>query len=140
MAEKYPRNVIDALKEYYLNNEISLRELSKLSEELVGMYVPFDTGVHYYAHKEKWAIEKANAGRKTSDVPQQEKLQVIADKLYDMLVDEEDPMPKGQVAGLAKTYLDLVTRVNLSGSASNKVSAQAVKDMIAQNRAAKEDK
>ncbi len=136
MAQIYSDQFIAALEDYYVNTNtiISLEELARNSQELFGQEININA-LKSRALKGKWSIKRANKGRNTDEVPGAEKLTIIADKLYEMLVDDEDPLPKGQVAQVARTWLEMNVKTNISQVATAKTPAQTIKDMISESRA-----
>lgn len=134
MINKHSQETVDKVKNYYINNDVSFTELSKLSVELFGINLSSDDlkTMSRFDVNGSWGILKANKGRKTEDIPMQEKLNLVANKLYEMIVDPESEIGPSQIAQYAKTWSDLVDKAKLSkdSGASAKTSAQAVKDIF----------
>lgn len=132
MAQNYSKELIEKVKKYYVENTISFGILSENSKELFGTHIDLDT-LRWWSKDDvegSWSILRANQGRQTSEVPSNEKLNTVADKLYEMLVDEDDKLPKSAIASVAKTWLDIVVRAKLNTDVSAKTSPQEVKDMF----------
>lgn len=128
------------VREYYLSSDVSYEELSTRSEQLFGRHVSIDE-IKYAASRDpegRWTILRANKGRRTSDVPNEEKLIKVADKLYELLIDEDDTLPGTAMAQIAKTWMEMLVKANLTKSDSSaKTSVQKVKDIFEQLEAQK---
>ena len=132
--QSYPKELIAQAREYYLNNEISLTMLASVSEDLFGTPIE-ERDLKWFAFNDpegRWSILKVNQGKKTSEVPTKEKLRRVADKLYELIVDEEDPIPNSSLAQLTRTWLEINMRANLDSVSTAKTSIQSAKDLIAQ--------
>lgn len=133
MKATHSQELINRIKEYYINNDVSLAELSSNSQTLFGTYFDIELLKYYSKHDKNgsWSILKSNSGRKTEDVPMQEKLQKVANKLYEMIIDDDSEVSSTQLAQLAKTWSDLVDKAKLmKDTTSAKTSAQSVKDIF----------
>ena len=132
-TNKYTKEYLQKVKEYYLNNDFSLRELSENSDTLFGSYIPLDD-LKYFSRTDvdgAWSVLKTNSGRKTEDVPIQEKLQIVANKLYNKIIDEDEDLSATQLAQLSKTWSDLVDKAKLGKSeTSAKTTTQQAKDLF----------
>lgn len=131
-GSKYTKDFIEKVKEYYLNNEFSLEDISENSETLFSRFISVaDLKAMSRNDIISWSILKANNGRKTEDVPVTEKIQKVANKLYDLIIDEENEASGSQLAQLAKTWSDLIDKAKLTkDTTSAKLPTQQVKDMI----------
>lgn len=129
----FSEELLQQIKEYYLNNDVTLNEIAENSVNLFGQKITLDD-LKAYSRTDKdgaWSILKANSGRKTSEVPVSEKLSKIADKLYDLMVDEEAPLSAGALVQVAKSWSELLVKANLNKEVSAKTSTQTVKDIFA---------
>lgn len=130
----HSQETIDRAKEIFINSDfLSLADLSEQSERLVGQHISLDT-LKYHSSNDpegRWPILRVNRGRKTEDVPAAEKLAKVADKMYELLIDPENPVPNGSLAQLAKTWLDILVKTNMDKGTSATLSSQQAKDMIA---------
>lgn len=126
---------IKVLREYYVSNpNISLSELADYTTNLIGFKVNLET-LKQYSSKEKWSVLRANKGKNTGDVSINDKLVVVSDKLYELIMDEENPLPGTSIAQISRTWFDMVTKAGMNKTSSAKTSAQAVKDLIAKMQA-----
>lgn len=129
----FSEELLQQIKEYYLSNDVTLNEIAENSVNLFGQKITLDD-LKAYSRTDKdgaWSILKANSGRKTSEVPVSEKLSKIADKLYDLMIDEEAPLSAGALVQVAKSWSELLVKANLNKEVSAKTSAQTVKDIFA---------
>lgn len=119
-------------EEFYTHNDITLEEMSQKSTEIFGQFISIDV-LKILSSKNRWSILRANNGRKTSDVPYEEKLSRVADKLYELIIDEDAPLAGTAVSQIARTWVELVTKTNMTKfDASARVSSQRVKDIFAE--------
>lgn len=129
----FSEELLQQIKEYYLSNDVTLNEIAENSVNLFGQKITLDD-LKAYSRTDKdgaWSILKANSGRKTSEVPVSEKLSKIADKLYDLMIDEEAPLSAGALVQVAKSWSELLVKANLNKEVSAKTSTQTVKDIFA---------
>lgn len=131
---QYSPELIEKVKEFYLSSTFSLDEISQISLEKFGVKISL-ADLKYYSRKEKWSILKSNSGRRTEDISINEKLIKIADKLYEVMIDEEEPVPATALAQIARTWSDLLIKSKLDKETSVKIPAQSVKDAIAKHEA-----
>jgi predicted metal-dependent peptidase len=132
-SERLTKEQISKLRDTYINNDISLAELCDLSIDVMGRQVSIDElkNISVYDPEGKWSILRANKGRKTSDVPYSEKLNVVANKLYELLIDDDSSLPGTSVAQVAKTWMEIVTKTDLSKiNSTAKTSVQRAKDIF----------
>jgi hypothetical protein len=130
---KHTKEFIEKVKEYYLNNDVSLQDMSDNSVTLFGKHIPI-ADLKFLSRSDvngAWSVIKANSGRKTSDVPIQEKLSNVANKLYNVMFDEDSDLSATQLAQLAKTWSDLVDKAKLGkGESTAKTTSQQAKDLF----------
>ena len=133
LKNTHTKEFIARLKEYYLNNDVSLQDMADNSVELFGKQVPL-ADMKFLSRSDingAWSVLKANNGRKTEDLPMQEKLGKVANKLYDILFDDEADLSPTQIAQLAKTWSDLVDKAKLGKNESTaKTTVQQAKDLF----------
>ena len=139
MKQAYSDETILKLKEYYLENEVSFKTLSNYSKQLCGLDVSIDD-IKMFSRDDAygpWGVTKANSGRRVEDVPVREKLKLVADKLYSMIIDPEGNIPSNQIAQTAKAWADMVEKAKLSelDGGTAKLTSQQAKDIIAKQQA-----
>lgn len=137
MAGKITKESIQKLKTFFLENTISFSDLAENSRDVCGIQVSL-ADIKMYSRNDSegpWSVLKANRGLMTKDVPVQEKLVKVADKLYEMIINEEDPVPGNAIAQLAKTWSEMLVKANMNKEISAKTSPQAVKDIFAEMEA-----
>lgn len=128
----YTKEFIQRVKDFYIdpNNSFSLEKIASNSEELFGRAFSLDTLKEWSRDDGAWSILKANSGRSTQDVPVNEKITKVANKLYELMMNEEEPIGASQIAQLAKTWSDLVDKAKLNKESTAKTSIQVAKDII----------
>lgn len=139
----HTKETVEKIKEYYLSNDVSLQDMSDNSVSLFGKQIPL-ADLKFLSRSDPngaWSVIKSNNGRKTSDVPMQEKLNNVANKLYEIMFDEDTDLSATQLAQLAKTWSDLVDKAKLGkGETTSKSTAQQAKDLFAKTMAELEGK
>lgn len=136
---KFTDELINSVKEYFLNNDISLVKLSKNSQELFGQeFSEFDIkGWSRSDSNGPWSVQKVNGGRSTDEVPIAEQIRIMANKLYNIMNDSEEALPVIQLVQVARTWADLIDKAKLTKEgATAKSSAQQVKDIFEREDAA----
>ncbi len=138
MKSKHPKEVLDKLKEYFINNDVTLNDLADNSESIAGRKVSL-ADLKFYSRSDTdgpWSVLKGNNGRRTIDVPISEKLQKVADKLYDLIIGDEENLSGNQLAALAKTWSDLIDKAKLNKDTSSaKTTVQQVKEIFEKSMA-----
>lgn len=131
-TSSYTDEFISRVKEYYLdpNNNLSLDKIASKSEQLFGRSFTIETLKFWSSQDGSWSLLKSNANRYTQDVPINEKITKVANKLYDLMMNEEEPIPASQLAQLAKTWSDLIDKAKLNKETTAKTSIQIAKDLI----------
>lgn len=136
---KYDPDFIQRVKEFYLAHEVSFDYLSTNAIEIFGRPIP-KSDLLLWSRSDvngSWSVLRANGGRRSDEVPVAEKIQTVANKLYDIIIDEDNELPPGQLAQMAKTWTDLIDKAKLTKEITTaKLPQQAVKDLIAQHDAA----
>lgn len=137
MSRKINKESIEKLKDFFIRNLISFEDLSEMSQDICGVKVSV-TDIKLFSRTDiegPWSVLRQNKGRLTKDVPVQDKLAKVADKLYEMIISEEEPVPSSAIAQLAKTWSEMLVKANLNKEISAKTSPQTVKDIFAEMEA-----
>ncbi len=128
----YKKEFIDKLRNYYINNNTTLAEMSKNSAALFGRDVSLPD-LKWMSRDDvdygPWS--KLKPSKNIEDIPIKEKYAVVANKIYGIIINEDDPIPTSQLAQLAKTWSDLVDKSGMASEDSTaKTSTQQAKDIF----------
>lgn len=134
-SSQYDDYLVDQIRTFFLENPISLNDISRKSVELFGRHIT-EHDMRYLSRtdpKGPWTVQKANLGIKTEDVPIADKIQKVANKLYELIIDEENELPPNQLAQIAKTWADLIDKAKLTREVTtSRVPSQTAKDIFAE--------
>jgi hypothetical protein len=130
---QYSQELMKTIREYYLNNDVSFHYMSDNSTDLFGRFVSREI-ILYMSRTDplgRWSILKQHQGRKSEEIPIREKLERMANKLYDIMADEEEDLPVTQLVQVAKTWSDMIDKAKMGKETSTaKTSTQQVKDIF----------
>ena len=137
-SSKYDDYLVDQIRTFFLENPISLNDMSRKSVELFGRHIT-EHDMRYLSRTDPngpWTVQKSNLGVKTEDVPIADKIQKVANKLYELIIDEENELPPNQLAQIAKTWADLIDKAKLTREVTtSRVPSQMVKDIFDEMKA-----
>lgn len=139
---KITKEGIQKLKSFFLQNTISFSDLAESSDKICGVKVSL-ADIKLYSREDvegPWSVLKSNKGLMTKDVPVQDKLAKVADKLYEMIINDEDPVASNSIAQLAKTWSEMLVKANMNKEISAKTDPQTVKDIFAEMEALERQK
>lgn len=138
--DTYTKDFVSKVRKYYIDNNISLEDISKNSTTLFGKNIPL-ADIKWLSRDDvdgAWSVQKANKGRRTEDTPVGDKIRTVADKLYNIIVDDDSDLSANQLAQLAKTWSDLVDKAKLGqNEITAKTPIQSVKDIFEKEIASK---
>jgi hypothetical protein len=123
--------LLEKAKKYYLDNNVTLREIAEESRNLFGTAMTYDT-LRWHAMKGQWSVLKRRSMMGKNGLPdtQQDAMADIANVAYSAIMDADDPPNGRELAGLVSAFLNLVQKGVVSAGESAKTDMQQVLDMI----------
>lgn len=111
----------DRIKSYYENNRITFADLARQSESLFGQKVEADT-------LRKWA--ERDGGWRKAAITNNDKMEIIANKLFNKIEEEGDDMSARDLAALANSYRDFMIKAGASAPDTYKPTLQQIIDAV----------
>ncbi len=129
--------LVDKIKQAYLDQQFTLDELSQQSRQLFGVYLD-PIQMHGLAVQGRWMTLKRRKVLGKTGLPHspEEAMAHLAQMVYDAAMDTEDPVSNRDLASLISAYMNLTARLP-AGDASEKTDRQQVLDMLAELNADK---
>lgn len=115
----------DNIREYYESHRISFANLAKQSERIFGTSITID-------QLKKWS--QADGGWSKPPISEDEKLRTIADKIYQIIEDDDTLNPR-DLTSLANTYLSIITKAPEKVDSNRPVldDIKSIGEMVAQS-------
>jgi hypothetical protein len=109
----------EQVKAYYESHRLSMAKIARQSESIFGQKVTLD-------QLKGWSQE--DGGWKKSEIAESEKLNIIANRIFEAIEDNED-LPAKDLTALANTFLQITTKAPPE-SADRKPTLQEIIDAV----------
>jgi len=125
---EYSAEYIERLKEFYVNNPISLDELASGSQDEFGIEIDLRS-LKFLAFKGRWGVLKRRTAHDKEGLPDSivEEINDLREALYDAIMDAENPPPPRDMSSMISSYMNLQS-VGATKIGSAKTSLQQVLD------------
>jgi hypothetical protein len=137
---QYSEEYINSLRDYYIENPVSLKELAAMtgSDEFPHPIDP--TALNFYCTQGRWGTLKQRAAHGKSGLPGtlQEEVEDLREEVYDTIMNPEDRPPARDLSALIAAYMNLQSAGKTRGT-SAKTSLQDALDLIERVESGGED-
>lgn len=127
----YSQEYINKLRDLYITSDYSFDYISKNSEELFGQFISVEYIKQLSANDDiPWSVLRSKSEKTSDQVSLNEKIAIIAEILYQSMIDEKKPLPPVQLAQVAKTWMELIDKSKMNKETTAKTTSQRVKDIF----------